>query len=68
MLRFMKIRLEILAILIAVTLLLFFVNFKLEKTKVLIIESETENIKHTIKIPQKKFTLSYIHSCKDPSL
>ncbi|HHX23787.1 MAG TPA: DUF1850 domain-containing protein [Thermoanaerobacterales bacterium] len=58
----MKIRLQILAILIAVTLLLFFVNFKLEKTKVLIIESETENIKHTIKIPQKKFTLSYIHS------
>ncbi|NLZ52645.1 MAG: DUF1850 domain-containing protein [Thermoanaerobacteraceae bacterium] len=58
----MKIRLEVFAVLIAAALLLFFVNFKLESTKVLIIESETENIEHTIKIPQKKFTLSYIHS------
>lgn len=58
----MKNTLKILSTIIAVTLLLFFANFKLERTKVLIIESETENIKHMVKIPQKKFTLSYIHS------
>lgn len=58
----MKTRLKFLLIFIAVTLLLFFANFKLERTKVLIIESETKNVKHTILVPEKKFTLSFIHS------
>jgi len=58
----MKIRLEVFAILIAVALLLFFVNFKFESTKVLLIASERENVKQTIIVPQRKFTLSYIHS------
>jgi len=57
----MKIRLKLL-ILIAVTLLLFFAIIKLERTKVLIIESQTEDVKHTILVPEKKFTLSFIHS------
>jgi len=58
----MKIRLEVFAIFVTAALLSFFINFKFVNTKVLIIESEEKKVKQTIVVPQKKFTLSYIHS------
>jgi len=50
------------AILVTAALLFFFVNYKFVNTKVLVIEAEGKNIRKTLAVPQKKFTLSYIHS------
>ena len=58
----MKNPLKIIVLLVTAALLFFFVNFTFINTKVLVIESEGKNIKQTLAVPQKKFTLSYIHS------
>lgn len=58
----MKKSLKFFAILVTAALLFFFVNYRLVNTKVLIIEAEGKNIKKIIAVPEKKFTISFIHS------
>jgi len=58
----MKRYLVFFAIIVLATIFIFFTNFNLVYTKVLLIEDLEKDSVHTITVPQGKFTLSYIHS------